>query len=366
MSRTKTKSDVKGSIAIERAIGTKERPADEELGFGRVFTDHMLLMEYEQGLGWIEPRIVPYRPLELDPAAAAFHYGQTMFEGLKAFRGHDDVVRLFRVHDHCRRLASGAPRLCMPVVDPRKLHDAIRSLVGLDADWAPRTRGTALYIRPTLIATEPFLGVRPSSRYLLYIILSPVGPYYPGGLHPLRIWIEGEYARAARGGLGAVKAGANYGASLLAAREAQENGYAQVLWQDAAGQGHLEEMGVMNLFVKIDDTLLTPPLSGTILPGVTRDSVLTLARAWGLDVREEPIKLDRLLDAHASGRLQEVFGCGTAAVIAPVGELGNTGRSLTVADGEVGPLSRRLYDAITAIQYAEAPDPYGWTEVVAS
>ncbi len=342
----------------------KGRPADDALGFGRVFTDHMFVMDYDAASGWHAPRVVPYGPLDLDPAAGVFHYGQAMFEGCKAFRGRDGEVRLFRAARHARRLHDGAGRLCMPAPPPEMVHAAIKELVAIERDWVPATRGTALYIRPTLIASEPFLGVRPAAAYTFFIILSPVGPYYAGGLKPVRIWIEPRMVRAAPGGLGAVKAGANYAAGMLAAQEAQKRGYAQVLWLDAVEHRHLEEMGVMNLMLLIDGDLVTPPLHGTILDGVTRDSVMTLARDWGVPVRERPVTLDELVAAYQGGKLQEVFGCGTAAIIAPVSELGWAGGTIVCGGGGVGPMARRLREAITAIQYGDEADPHGWIEVL--
>lgn len=352
------------TIDVTRSTEPRTKSDEANLGFGRVFTDHMYLQEWSDG-EWGRARIVPFGPLTLDPAAAVFHYGQAMFEGQKAFRGRDGKVRLFRAREHCNRLANGAPRLCMPSPDPAALHEGIRALIALDSHWAPSREGTALYVRPTLIATEPMLGVRAAKEYLLFVIVSAVGPYYSGGMRPLRLWVEDRYVRAAAGGLGAVKASANYAASLLAAKAAQEQGYDQVIWQDAQRKGLLEEMGVMNLFVRIGDRIVTPPLEGTILGGVTRDSALALMRRWGLDVAEAPITFAEVERAHARGELAEVFGTGTAAVVASVGELGSSRGTITVGSGGIGDLARRLHAAITAIQYGEGEDPFGWTEVVA-
>ena len=354
-----------GAIRVESTTRPKERPVDKDLTFGRVFTDHMALLDYEQGRGWLDPRIVPYGPFSFDPAAAVLHYGQEMFDGLKAFRGVDGKVRLFRVERHCRRMSDGAARLCMPAIDVALAQSLITGLVRQDAAWVPSTSGTALYIRPTLVATEPFLGVRPSHRYLFFVIASPVGAYHGTGFAPARIWIEDSFVRAAPGGLGAVKAGANYVASLLAAEEAKKRGYDQVLWTDAAAHGQLEEVGTMNLMAVIGDELITPALDGTILGGITRDSVLTLARAWGVKAAERHISVQELLSAQRSGALKEVFGCGTAAVITPVGELAWKGEKLVINGGQPGPLATRFFEAITAIQYARQPDPHGWTTLVA-
>ena len=347
-------------IRIETASARKSRPADQDLVFGRTFTDHMALLDWTEEDGWSDPRVVPYGPFSLDPAAAVFHYGQEIFDGLKAFRAADGRVRLFRADRHCRRIAEGAARLCMPAVDPTEMLALLTALVRTDRDWVPAADGTALYIRPTLIATEPFLGVRPAKRCLFFIIASPVGSYHGPAFSPAKIWVEEKYVRAAAGGLGAVKAGANYVASLLAAEEAKQRGYAQVLWTDAAEHRNLEEVGTMNLVVVLGDEVVTPALEGTILGGVTRDSVLALCRSWGLAVSERRLTIDELRAAHRAGWLREVFGCGTAAVITPVGELGSAQGSIVVNGGQPGPLARRLFDAITDVQYGRAPDRLGW------
>ena len=351
-------------ISIQPTATPKPRPKDSELVFGRIFTDHMAIIDYEDGRGWLNPRVVPYGPLSLDPASAVFHYGQELFDGLKGFRGIDGRIRLFRADRHSRRMAEGAARLCMPSIDVGLMRETLLAFVRTDRDWVPGAPGTALYIRPTLIATEPFLGVRPSKLYTFFIIASPVGAYSGEAFSPARIWVEDKYVRAAPGGLGAVKAGANYVASLMAAEEAKKRGYAQVLWTDAVEHRHLEEVGTMNLVVRIGDQFITPALDGTILGGVTRDSVMTLLRQWGHAVSERSLTIDELLDAHNKGTLREVFGCGTAAVITPVGELGWKGERLMVNEGQAGESARRLYDTITGIQYGRQPDPHGWMTVV--
>jgi branched-chain amino acid aminotransferase len=349
---------------IKLTSSPKPRPADSEVGFGKHFTDHMFVMEWSKDRGWHNGRVEPYGPLVFDPAAAVFHYGQAMFEGLKAFRGRDGKVRLFRVDRHCKRMAGGAPRLCMPPVDPELMKQAIIDVVHADREWVPSSPGTALYIRPTLVASEAFLGVRPAERYTFFIILSPVGPYYAEGLKPVKIWVERAFVRAAPGGLGAIKAGANYAASLLAAENARKAGYAQVLWLDAVEHRWLEEVGTMNLVLKIRGELVTPPLGGTILGGVTRDCVINLARGWGMKVSERPVSIEEVLVAHKDGSLEEVFGCGTAAVISPVGELAFGEQRLVINDGAIGETSKKLYDEITTIQYATRPDPDHWLTTI--
>ena len=353
------------NIAVQRAATLKAKPADDVLGFGKFFTDHMAIVEYHSDKGWYDARVVPYGPLSLDPSAAVLHYGQELFEGIKAFRGVDGKIRIFRVDRNCRRMNEGAARICMPAMDPEFMADVICKLIEVEKDWVPHSPATALYIRPTLIGTEPFLGVKPSKTYTFFVILSPVGPYYAEGLDPVKIWVEDKYVRAARGGLGAIKAGANYAASLLAAEEAKKKGYAQVLWLDAQEHKWFEEVCTMNLFVKIGDEVCTAPLGGSILPGVTRDSVLTLLRDMGVKVSERSISIDEVAQAASTGQLKEVFGTGTAAVISPVKELCYKGETMKVGDGKTGPLSQKLYATITGIQYGKIPDPHNWLRVIA-
>jgi branched-chain amino acid aminotransferase len=349
--------------AIVKTASPKTKPDSTKLGFGKYFSDHMVTMEWVHDRGWLQPKIVPYGPLQLEPAAGALHYGQAMFEGLKAFRGQDGKVRLFRGDAHARRMANGAPRLCMPAPEPKQLESLFHELVKIDGDWVPFPQGTSLYLRPTLIATEGFLGVRPSQRYLFYLFASPVGAYYTnaaGSLEPVKIKVELKMTRAARGGIGAAKAGANYAASLYSAHEAKKAGYSQVLWMDAKEHAFVEEVGTMNLFAVIDGELVTPPLSDSILAGITRDSLITLAKDKGIKVTERPVSRAEL----ESGRVQEVFGSGTAAVVSPVGELNLEGKKLVINDGAPGPISKALYEEITAIQRAAKPDPYGWMKEV--
>lgn len=347
-------------IAVRRAVESKPKPQQSGLSFGTVFTDHMAVMRYEEGRGWHDLHIEPYAPLTLDPAAAVLHYAQAVFDGLKAFRGDDGTVRLFRPEQHARRLHESATRLCIPPIEAATVLDAIVALVDLDREWVPREPGAALYIRPVIIATEPFLGVRPARSYLFYIILSPVGAYYAEGMAPLRILVSDTYVRAVQGGVGAAKTAGNYAASLLAAEEAHHAGFAQVLWLDGVQRRFIDEVGTMNIMVRIDDEVITPPLSGTILPGITRDTALCLLREWGVAVSERPIAIDEVQEAAARGRLQEMWGAGTAAVISPVGELAYRDERIVINEGRIGALTQRLYDAVTAIQYARVPDTHGW------
>lgn len=352
------------AIPVTRTTSPRPRPAEDQLGFGKYFADHMLLVDYDKGQGWHTPRIVPYGPLDLEPAAAGLHYGQAMFEGLKAYHLTDGRVALFRLDRHAARMAAGAARLCIPPVDESLFVQGITQLVAADRDWVPTARGTALYVRPTIVASEPFLGVRAAERYTFFVITSPVGAYYAGGMRPVRIWVERERVRAVRGGIGAAKAAANYVASLQVAEQARAKGCDQVLWLDGVEHRWIEEVGTMNLFVLIGDELVTPPLGGSILAGITRETVLTLAREWGLSVSERMVSIDELQAAHAGGHLKEVFGTGTAAVIQAVGTLVDDGREMSINGGVPGPLAQRLYDAITRLQYGEEPDTRGWQTIV--
>jgi branched-chain amino acid aminotransferase len=349
------------AIRITRAATKKAKPKDAELGFGSVFTDHMFVMDFQEEKGWYDPRIEPYGPFNLDPATAVLHYGQGLFEGLKAFRGRDGKIRLFRPQQHVARLNRTAERMCIPALDSEMVLKSWMTLVDLDRDWVPSREGTSLYIRPTVIASEPFLGVRPAKEYLYFVILSPVGAYYPEGINPVKIKVIDNYVRAVPGGLGEAKTAANYAASLYAAEEAKHEGFTQVLWLDGVHRKYIEEVGTMNLMLKIGDEVITPPLAGTILAGVTRDSVLTLLGQWGVRVSERPISIDEVVNAARTNTLKEVWGTGTAAVISPVGELAYRDERIVVGGGRIGELTQRLYDAIVGIQYGTAPDTHGWT-----
>jgi branched-chain amino acid aminotransferase len=346
-------------IRIERTTHPRPRPDPAHPPhFGEAFTDHMFMLEHAGGR-WRAPRIVPLQDISLHPAAAVLHYAQAVFEGLKAVRGQDGRVRIFRLDRHCRRLVKSATRLCIPPPPPALLNEALLTLVHVERDWVPEGRGTALYLRPTLIATEPFLGVRPAEEYLFFVIASPIGAYF--GRHAtLRIFVEDTLTRAAPGGLGGVKAGANYAASLRGAEDARRAGWNQVLWTDGSDEGGLQEVGTMNLFVAFDDEVATPPLDGTILGGVTRDAVITLLRRAGHRVRERRITIQELLSARRTGRLREVFGTGTAAGVAAVGELGWRDQRIVVGDGGAGPIARHMATALEDIQIGAAEDTEGW------
>jgi branched-chain amino acid aminotransferase len=348
-------------IRIIRTASKKAKPKASELGFGSVFTDHMFVMNFQEEKGWYDPRVEPYGPFSLDPATAVLHYGQGLFEGLKAFRGRDGKIRLFRPDKHVDRLNLTAERMCIPALDPEMVLESWTSVVDVDREWVPSSVGTSLYIRPTIIASEPFLGVRPAKEYLYFVILSPVGAYYPEGINPVKIKVIDNYVRAVVGGLGQAKTSANYAASLYAAEEAKHEGFTQVLWLDGVHRQYIEEVGTMNIMLKIGDEVITPPLAGTILAGVTRDSALTLMRQWGLKVSERPVTINEVREAAHRGTLQEVWGTGTAAVISPVGELAYKDERIVINGGKIGTLTQRLYDAIVGIQYGTAPDALGWT-----
>lgn len=350
-------------IKLVKTNNPKEKPKGP-LGFGRVFTDHMFIMDYTQGKGWHDPRIVPYQDITLSPAAMVFHYGQEMFEGLKAYRGKAGETYLFRPEMNAKRTNITNDRLCIPQIPETDYVQAVRDLVKVDADWVPSDPGTSLYIRPFVIATEPFLGVDISKNFMFVIILSPSGAYYESGLAPVGIWIEDDYVRAVRGGMGFAKTGGNYAASLVAQVKAHDAGYSQVLWLDGVERRYVEEVGAMNIFFKIDGKVVTPALNGSILPGITRDSVLTLCRDWGLPVEERLISVEELLEAQKNGTLEEVFGSGTAAVISPVGKLRYKDDVMEIGGGKIGALSQRIYDTVTGIQLGVLDDPRAWRVTV--
>ncbi len=347
-------------ITIKTTDQPKPKPDENNLGFGTHFTDHMFNMDYTSDLGWHNPRIEPYAPFVLDPATMVLHYGQGIFEGMKAYRADSGDIQLFRPMENFKRFSHSAKQLCMPPVDIDQAMEALRALLQVEKEWVPSAQGTSLYIRPTMIAMDPFLGVRASYTYRFFIILSPVGAYYPEGFNPIKILVTRDHVRAVRGGLGSAKTMANYAASLLAGQKAAKAGYTQVLWLDGIEQKYVEEVGSMNIFFVINDELVTPELNGSILPGITRKSVLQLARQWGLTATEKTISIDEIIEASRAGTLKEVFGSGTAAVISPVSELKYEDEIISIGDGSVGPMAQRFFDAIMDIQYGRAKDELGW------
>lgn len=341
------------------------KPADEtKLVFGRTFSDHMLSMKYVAGEGWQTPRIEGYHELTMDPAAMVLHYGQGIFEGMKAYRTRSGKINLFRPKKNFERFNRSALRMCMPEIDVNLQMEALEALLKLDVDWIPHSIGSSLYIRPTMIASEPHIGVRPASEYLYYVITGPVAAYYAEGFNPIKIYISDEFVRAVRGGVGEAKTMANYASSLYAAEVAKKKGFTQVLWLDGIERRYVEEVGTMNIVFRIKDELVTPPLTGSILPGVTRDSVIQLARHWGITVNERPITIEEVVEKVQTGEMKEIFGTGTAAVISPVGMLSYKEKSYQVANGGVGEWAQKLYDEIVGIQYGEREDPFGWVHEV--
>lgn len=348
-------------ISIEKTKTPKEKPDWGSLGFGKFFTDHMFIMDYSADKGWYNPRIIPYSPLPLDPSTMVFHYGQAVFEGLKAYRSKDGKILLFRPSKNIERLNISNDRLCIPQIDAGFVMEAIKTLVKLDEDWIPSLKGTSLYIRPFIISTDPYLGVRPSNTYKFIIILSPVGAYYPEGINPVKIYVEDHYVRSTKGGLGYVKAAGNYAASLKAQEEAHKKNYTQVLWLDGVEKKYIEEVGTMNVFFVINGEVITPSLESSILPGITRDSVIHVLKSWNIKTTERKITIDEVFDAHARGMLDESFGTGTAAVISPIGSLNWKGETITINNGKTGKLAQKLYNYITGIQYGEIEDIFNWT-----
>ncbi len=352
-------------LKIVRTDNLKAKPQDEsKLGFGRIFTDYMFTMNYEEGKGWFDATIRPFENFSLSPACSVLHYSQTMFEGLKAYHT-DKGTNLFRPWDNFARMNNTAKRMCMPLLDEDFVLECLEELLKIEKDWIPKAEGTSLYIRPTMIAIDPYLGVKAGSEYLFFIILSPVGAYYASGLEPVDIYVEDEYVRAVVGGTGFAKTGGNYAASLLAAEIAHKKGFAQVLWLDGKEKKYVEEVGSMNIFFKIRGELITAPLLGSILPGITRDSVIKLARdKFGVNVREERLTIEEVFEENASGGLEEVFGTGTAAVISPVGGMTWEEKSIVVADGGMGELTSKLYDTLTGMQYGTVADEFGWIKTI--
>ena len=349
-------------IRIEKTTCPKEKPGqDNPLVFGTIFTDHMFEMDYEEGKGWYDPRVVPYHKLELEPSSMVFHYGQEMFEGLKAYKAEDGRILLFRPDKNIERANRSNRRLCIPELPEDVFMEGLERVVSVDRDWIPTKPGTSLYIRPFVIATDPFLGVRPSHTYKFMIILSPVGAYYESGLDPVKIWIEDEYVRAVKGGIGEAKTGGNYVASLASQVKAHDEGYSQVLWLDGVHRKYIEEVGAMNIFFKINGTVITPKLNGSILPGVTRDSVIALCKEWKIPVEERRISVGEVVEAAKSGEMEECFGTGTAAVVSPVGELRYEEERMAIGGGKIGELTQKFYDTITGIQLGKIKGPDGWS-----
>lgn len=351
-------------IKFEEAKTLKEKPTGA-LGFGKIYTDYMFIADYDadQG-GWHDARIVPFGPIELSPASMVLHYAQETFEGLKAYRTKDGVIQLFRPEMNARRFMNSNERLSMPKVPEDMFIDAIKALVEVEKDWVPNEEGESLYIRPYMFATEASVGVHPATSYKFVIICSPVGAYYPEGVNPVKIWVEDEYVRATPGGTGFTKCGGNYAGSLKAQEKAEEQGYTQVLWLDGVHKKYVEEVGSMNAMFVFGNTIVTAPIDGTVLPGVTRDSIIHLLKDWGYTVEERHMPIDELMEGAKNGKLTEAFGTGTAAVISPIGELCFKGEKAVINDFKTGDLTQKLYDTLTGIQWGNVEDPFGWTQEV--
>jgi branched-chain amino acid aminotransferase len=340
----------------------KAKPSpDQALGFGHIFTDYMFVMSYDAGQGWHDAEIRPYAPIELSPAAMCLHYGQTVFEGLKAYRTADGKIQLFRPEENFKRLNQSNERLVIPELPIDMAMEGLMELLKIEKDWVPSKDGESLYIRPFIFACDPFLGVKPGDQYLFMIILSPSGAYYASGLNPVNIYVENKYVRAVRGGMGYAKTGGNYAASLIGQDEAHKQNYAQVLWLDGVEQKYIEEVGAMNIFFVIDGEVVTPALQGSILPGITRKSAIEVCKSKGIKVSERRISIQEIADAYDAGKLDEVFGTGTAAVISPVGHLKWNDKVMEINGNKIGAISQMLYDTMTGIQWGEIEDTFNWT-----
>ncbi|HIT69602.1 MAG TPA: branched-chain amino acid aminotransferase [Candidatus Aphodomonas merdavium] len=350
------------NIRIEKTTCPKAHQDESKLGFGRYFTDHMFLMDYTPEEGWHDARIVPYGPLSLSPAATVLHYGVEIFEGMKAYRRADGVVQLFRPWDNFSRMNDSAERLCLPQIDPEFAEEALETLLKLDEAWVPSLPGTSLYIRPFEFGADPFLGLHTVHHSMFGIILSPSGSYYAEGINPVKIMIETRDVRAVRGGTGYAKCGGNYAASSRAGMYAEKKGYTQVLWLDGVERKYVEEVGAMNVMFMIDGKVITPALLGSVLPGITRRSCIQLLKDWGYEVEERQLSAEEIFTALGEGRLQEAWGCGTAAVVSPIGELSYHDKKYTINNFEIGPVTQRLYDELTGIQYGRLEDRHGWTK----
>ncbi|WP_017378816.1 branched-chain amino acid aminotransferase [Paenisporosarcina sp. TG-14] len=351
----------KYELEIVKSTNMKDKIQKDQVPFGKTFTDHMFIMDYETGKGWYDPRIVPYAPITLDPAAMIFHYGQTVFEGMKAYRGEDNRILLFRPDKNLQRLNLSSERLCIPPIDEERVMDYLTQLISLEQDWVPSKEGTSLYIRPYIISTEPGLAVAPSQTYKLMIILAPVGSYFSGGIKPVSISVEDQFTRAVKGGTGMAKTAGNYSSGFQAQAKAGKEGNADVLWLDGVEKRYIEEVGSMNIFFKINGEVVTPELNGSILKGITRMSIIELLKEWDIPVVERKISIEELSQAYTEGKLEEAFGTGTAAVISPVGELNWLGRKMIINNNEIGEVSKKLYDTITGIQTGKLEDLHDWT-----
>ena len=347
-------------IKFTPAATLKEKPDSSKLVFGKAMTDHMLIIDYDEGQGWHDARIIPYGPLQIDPAAKVLHYAEEIFEGLKAYRTADGSIQLFRIRDNIDRMNKSADRLCMPQIPEELAVSAIKKLVETEQDWVPHEKDTSLYIRPFMIGLDAALGVHSSHHVQFIVVVCPVGAYYPEGLNPVKIYIEDEDVRAVKGGTGMAKTGGNYAASLRAGNRAEERGYSQVLWLDGVHRKYIEEVGAMNVMFKVAGKILTPDLNGSVLDGITRRSCIQLLKDWGYEVEERRITAEELFKAAEKGTLEEAWGTGTAAVVSPIGELAMGDKKVTVSGGKIGEITQKLYDELTGIQWGRVADPHDW------
>lgn len=348
-------------IKITKTDCPKEKPDSATLGFGKIFTDHMFMMDYSAGRGWHDARIIPFQNISIHPASTVLHYGSEIFEGLKAYRREDGVVQLFRPIENVRRMNNSAERLCLPQIPEDDAMQIIETFVSLEQDWTPSAPGTSLYLRPFMYGNDESLGVHAVQNATYVIIASPVGSYYKEGINPVKIMIEDEDVRAVRGGTGYAKCGGNYAASNRAGQRAEEKGYSQVLWLDGVERRYIEEVGAMNVMFKINGEIVTPALTGSILPGITRKSCIEVLRDEGYTVNERLLSVDELGEALKNGTLEEAWGCGTAAVVSPIGELCYKDTKYTINNGEIGKVTQHLYDTLTGIQWGKIEDTRGWT-----
>ena len=352
------------NISITKTTTPKQKPESAILGFGQYFTDHMFMMDYTVEKGWHDAKIIPFGNIPLHPAATVLHYGAEIFEGLKAYRRADGRIQMFRPIENIRRMNESADRLCMPALPEEDTIKALETFVALESDWTPSDPDTSLYLRPFMFGNDETLGVHAVEKVTFMIIASPVGSYYKEGINPVKIMIESQDVRAVRGGTGAAKCGGYYAASIRAGQKAAKQGYAQVLWLDGIERKYIEEVGAMNVMFKIGGEIVTPALSGSILPGITRKSCIEVLKNQGYTVTERAISIDELEKALADGTLEEAWGCGTAAVISPIGEFCYSGKTFTVNGGQIGEVTQSLYDTLTGIQWGKTADPYGWTHLV--
>ena len=347
-------------IKVTRAAQLKEKPDSSKLVFGKCMTDHMFIIDYDEGQGWHDARIIPYGPLMIDPAAKVLHYAEEIFEGLKAYRTADGSIQLFRVMDNIRRMNGSADRLCMPQIPEDMAFEGIKALVEMEQEWVPHEKDTSLYIRPFMIGLDAALGVHSSHHVQFIVVVCPVGAYYPEGLNPVKIYIEDQDVRAVKGGTGMAKTGGNYAASLRAGNRAEQKGYTQVLWLDGVHRKYIEEVGAMNVMFKVNGKILTPDLNGSVLDGITRRSCIQLLKDWGYEVEERRISAEELFAAAKNGTLEEAWGTGTAAVVSPIGELAEGDEKCIINNNQIGEVTQKLYDQLTGIQWGRVADPHNW------